>query len=117
MSSGQSSKAEFAAVSAGKRRKTSNTATSSFPSLDIQNLTHLPSDQLVHIAGYLSKTSRALFATALTAPPSSWRRLGWKGSPSDASKAVTSVFTTCPLLIYNKHYHQHGLLQPAMPPP
>ena len=63
MSSGQSSKAEFAAVSAGKRRKTSNTATSSFPSLDIQNLTHLPSDQLVHIAGYLSKTSRALFAT------------------------------------------------------
>ena len=85
-----SSKAEFTAVSAGKRRKMS-TASTSFPSLDIQNLTHLPSDQLVHIAGYLSKTSRALFATALTAPPSSWRRLGWKGSPSETSKAIISA--------------------------
>lgn len=85
-----SSKAEFTAVSAGKRRKMS-TASTSFPSLDIQNLTHLPSDQLVHISGYLSKTSRALFATALTAPPSSWRRLGWKGSPSETSKAIISA--------------------------
>ena len=45
-------------------------------------------DNLVAIAGYLPKTSRAMLAVALTASPSSFRERGWKGELSRASKAV-----------------------------
>ena len=72
--------------SSKRRRRTS-------PSPDggkIRSITHLPSDQLIAIADFLPKTSRALFAVALTASPSSWRATGWRGEPSAASKAIIS---------------------------
>jgi len=73
-----------AANSGNKRRRTSD---------DLSHLTHLPSDQLVNIADYLSKTSRALFAVALTAPSSSFRKMGWRVEHSAlhaASRAIIS---------------------------
>eukprot|EP00579_Thalassiosira_antarctica_P015082 CAMPEP_0201941836 /NCGR_PEP_ID=MMETSP0903-20130614/47802_1 /ASSEMBLY_ACC=CAM_ASM_000552 /TAXON_ID=420261 /ORGANISM="Thalassiosira antarctica, Strain CCMP982" /LENGTH=430 /DNA_ID=CAMNT_0048484015 /DNA_START=24 /DNA_END=1316 /DNA_ORIENTATION=- len=66
-----------------KRRRTS-------PEGKIQTLAHLPHDQLIAIANYLHKTSRALFAVALTAPSESWRSNGWRGKPSEASKVIIS---------------------------
>ena len=42
------------------------------------------------IADFLPKTSRALLAVALTAPPSSFRESGWKGQPNAVSKAIIS---------------------------
>ena len=76
-----------ASNSGNKRRRTADTNT------NINNLTHLPSDQLVNIADYLSKTSRALFAVALTAPSSSFRKMGWRVEHSAlhaASRAIIS---------------------------
>ena len=67
-----------------KRRKTSPTP----PPSNIQHLTQLPTDQLVHIADYLPKTSRALFAVALTAPSVSWCASGFRGEPSEVSSAI-----------------------------
>ena len=67
-----------------KRRKTTPTP----PPSNIQHLTQLPTDQLVHIADYLPKTSRALFAVALTAPSVSWCASGFRGEPSEVSRAI-----------------------------
>lgn len=51
----------------------------------------LTNDTLVIISNYLPKTSRALFAVALTAPSSSWKRCNWKGTmPNASSKAIIS---------------------------
>ena len=75
-----------AANSDNKRRRTDDDTTTN-------HLTHLPSDQLVNIADYLSKTSRALFAVALTAPSSSFRKLGWRVEPNAlhaTSRAIIS---------------------------
>ena len=54
----------------------------------VTSINNLSTDNLELVAEFLPKTSRALFAVALTAPSSSWRRLGWKGMPSNASKAI-----------------------------
>ena len=70
-----------------RRRKTTTVP----PTSNIQNLTHLPTDQLVHIAEYLPKTSRALFAVALTAPLESWRASEFRGEPSGVSKAIIAA--------------------------
>ena len=81
--------------SSKRRRRTS-------PSPDggkIRNITHLPSDQLIAIADFLPKTSRALFAVSLTALPSSWRATGWRGEPSETSKAIIS--STKPSKLYS----------------
>ena len=81
-----------AANSGNKRRRTSD-------DINISHLTHLPSDQLVNIADYLSKTSRALFAVALTAPSSSFRKIGWRVEHSAlhaASRAIISSSMTEP---------------------
>ena len=80
-----------AANSGNKRRRTDDT--------NINHLTHLPTDQLVNIADYLSKTSRALFAVALTAPSSSFRKLGWRvehNALHAASRAIISSSMTEP---------------------
>ena len=53
-------------------------------------LTNLQHEHLISIANYLPKTQRALFASALTAPSSSWRSGGWKGKPNAASKAIVT---------------------------
>ena len=74
-----------AANSGSKRRRTTSS--------DTNHLTHLPTDQLVNIADYLPKTSRALFAVALTAPSSSFRKMGWRVEHSAlhaASRAIIS---------------------------
>ena len=57
-------------------------------------LAALPNEQLVAIAEYLPKKSRALLAVALTAPSKTWRERGWKGEPSEASKAIISSAKT-----------------------
>jgi len=54
--------------------------------ISINNLTE---DNLIAISKYLPKTSRALFAVALTAPSSSYRQKN--GKPSCASKAIISA--------------------------
>ena len=64
-------------TAASEKKKREISSTSSASSLVAQNITQLPSDQLVAIADYLPKTSRALFAVALTAPSSSFRAVGW----------------------------------------
>jgi len=56
----------------------------------METLVDLPNDQLIAIADYLHKTSRALLAVALTAPTKSWRATGWKGEPCATSKAILS---------------------------
>ena len=81
-------------TSSNKRRKTSSSLGG-----HIQTLTDLPNDQLTAIADFLPKTWRALFAVALTAPSASWRATGWRGEPSDASKAIIS--STKPSLLYS----------------
>jgi len=55
-----------------------------------QSLIDLPHEQLVMIADYLPKTSRALLAVALTAPSKSFRKAGWKGELSDLAKVIMS---------------------------
>ena len=45
----------------------------------VQNLALLPIDQICSIANFLPKTSRALFAVALTAPPKSFRNRVYLG--------------------------------------
>lgn len=76
-----------------KRRRTSSPTASPNDSI-IQSIVDLPNDQLVAIAEYLPKTSRALFAVALTADPKSWHATGWKGKPSEASKAIIDSYPT-----------------------
>ncbi len=66
-----------------KRRRTSPSAVE-----PVLSLTDLPNDQLVAIADFLPKTSRALFAVALTASPELFRDKNWSVEINDASKAV-----------------------------
>ena len=55
----------------------------------INDLTY---DNLISISNYLPKTSRALFAVALTAPSSSWREHGRSSDmQSGASKAIIAA--------------------------
>ncbi|KAL7533110.1 hypothetical protein ACHAWF_004344 [Thalassiosira exigua] len=54
----------------------------------------LPNDALAKVGELLPKTSAGLLAVALTAPPSSWRRGGWKGRPSAAGSAVLSAVSS-----------------------
>ena len=76
--------------SSSKRRKTSS------PDDDnsILCLANMPHDHLTAIADYLPKSSRALFAVALTAPSKSFRISNWKGKVSDASKAIITSTTS-----------------------
>ncbi|KAL7533729.1 hypothetical protein ACHAWF_004606 [Thalassiosira exigua] len=53
----------------------------------------LTNDLLRHVAEYLPKTSRALWAVAITAPPSSWRRMGPSARPSEAGGAIVASAT------------------------
>ena len=46
---------------------------------------------LTRIADHLDKPSRAMFASALTAPSSSWRKHNWNGNLS----AVSTVIISC----------------------
>ena len=52
------------------------------------NINDLSAESCCIIADFLPKTSRALLAVALTAPPSSFQKSGWKGEPSAVSKAI-----------------------------
>jgi len=81
--------------SSSKRRKTSS-PDNDYSALCLANMPH---DHLTAIADYLPKSSRALFAVALTAPSKSFRMSNWKGKLSEASKAIimsTPSTTTCP---------------------
>ena len=69
-------------------RKRLRTAPTAAVGSNVLSLADLPNDQLVAIADYLPKTSRALFAVALTAPPSSFRATNWRCDINDASKAI-----------------------------
>ena len=51
----------------------------------------LSADLWCGIADFLPKTSRALLAVALTAPPASFRESGWKGQPNAVSTAIISA--------------------------
>ena len=42
---------------------------------------HLPDILLVKVAGYLTKTSRALLAVALTTDSSGWKKVNWNQTP------------------------------------
>ena len=65
-----------------KRRKTLFISSVSIHDLSV--------DMLCDIADFLPKTSRTLFAVALTAPPASFRESGWKVQPTAVSKAIIS---------------------------
>ena len=58
---------------------------------------HLSADLWCDIADFLPKTSRALLAVALTAPPASFRESGWKGQPHAVSRAIISSAKDCAL--------------------
>ena len=97
-----------AANSGNKRRRTSAVT-------NINHLTDLPSDQLVNIADYLSKTSRALFAVALTAPSSSFRKLDWRvehNALHAASRAIISSAMAKPTRRNTGYYYynEQGLV-------
>ena len=51
----------------------------------------MPNEVLVGISSYLDKTSCMLFAVALTASSSSWKRSNWNIRPSEASRIVLST--------------------------
>ena len=51
---------------------------------------NLSADIWCDIADFLPKTSRALLAVAMTAPPASFRESGWKRQPNAVSKAIIS---------------------------
>ena len=75
----------MASLSATQRKRCRTVAP-----IDGYNITQLPDSLLVGVAEYLPKTSRALFATALTASQSSWERCNWKCQPSATSKAIAN---------------------------
>lgn len=58
----------------------------------------MPHDHLTAIADYLPKSSRALFAVALTAPSKSFSTSNWKGKLSEASKAIISSTISGPFI-------------------
>ena len=64
------------------------------------HITDLPVGILVDVASYLSKPSRALFATAMSAPSTSWQNDKLVHLPSATSKAIISA----PLLKCEKHH-------------
>ena len=72
--------------SINKKRRKQCTDPSDSSVISINNLTE---DNLIAVSRYLPKTSRVLFAVALTAPSSSYRQK--KGKPSCASKAIISA--------------------------
>ena len=84
------------APSSSKRRKTSSpdNANSTLCTLCTLCLANMPHDHLTAIADYLPKSSRALFAVALTAPSKSFRTSNWKGKLSEASKAIIASTTS-----------------------
>lgn len=67
-------------TSRAKRQRTSPTPATT--------VNHLSADLWCDIAEFLPKTSRALLAVALTAPPASFRESGWKGQPNAVSRAI-----------------------------
>src|SRR6056300_817084 len=60
-----------------------------YESVDL--ITPLPENCLVEISQYLPKTSRALFAVALTAPPSSYSKHGLDRTVSSSSRAIIAA--------------------------
>ncbi|KAL7527050.1 hypothetical protein ACHAXR_001778 [Thalassiosira sp. AJA248-18] len=54
------------------------------------HISDLPDSIFADVAAYLPKPSRALFAVAMTAPPSSWARSWWERLPSATSKVILS---------------------------
>lgn len=57
---------------------------------DTPHITDLPVGILVDVAAYLSKPSRAIFATAITAPSSSWKNDNLMHRLSNRSRAIIS---------------------------
>ena len=55
---------------------------------------HLSAAMWCDVADFLPKTSRALLAVALTAPPASFRESGWKGQPNAISRAIIAKTKT-----------------------
>ena len=55
---------------------------------------HLSAAMWCNVADFLPKTSRALLAVALTAPPASFRESGWKGQPNAVSRAIIAKTKT-----------------------
>ena len=53
-------------------------------------------ENLAHMSGYLLKTTRLLFAVAVTAPTCSWLAMGKSALPTDKSQAILSCNTTPP---------------------
>ena len=64
------------------------------PPLPVVTVNDLSADLWCSIADFLPKTPRALLAVALTAPPASFRKSGWKGQPNALSKAIISAAKT-----------------------
>lgn len=100
-----------------KRRRT-YVYTPNFDDAEFLSLENLPHDHIISIADYLPKTSRALFAVALTAPSSSFFTSCWEGKICDASKAIISstrpsrynIPFLCKRTYYRKWAHG-GILQ------
>ena len=80
--------------SSSKRRKTSSPNNNDCTLC----LANMPHDHLTAIADYLPKSSRALFAVALTAPSKSFRLSNWKSKLSEASKAIISSTISGPFI-------------------
>eukprot|EP00984_Skeletonema_dohrnii_P006858 scaffold2436_cov80-Skeletonema_dohrnii-CCMP3373.AAC.11 len=71
-----------------KKRRRLSRRSLFLPSVPTAN--EIPVEQWKIIADFLPKTSRALLAVALTAPPASFRESGWKGQPNSVSTAIIS---------------------------
>ena len=56
-----------------------------------QLITDLPDEVLVNVAKHLPKSSAALFAVALTAPSSSWRKRNWHQRPVASGLAIVEA--------------------------
>ncbi|KAL7427817.1 hypothetical protein ACHAXM_001010 [Skeletonema potamos] len=61
------------------------------PLIPAATINDLSADLWCGIADFLPKTSRALLAVALTAPPASFRKNCWKGQPNAVSRAIISA--------------------------
>mmetsp|Transcript_25544 Transcript_25544/g.61413 ORF Transcript_25544/g.61413 Transcript_25544/m.61413 type:complete len:180 (+) Transcript_25544:147-686(+) len=67
-----------------KRRRTSSSSVAS------PNIDDIPNALLSDVAAFLPKPSRVLFALAMTAPTSSWRKSEWKRRVSVAGDFILS---------------------------
>ena len=68
------------------------------------SINDLSSELLVQVTDFLPKTARVLVAVAITAPPSSWRKRGWKDGPSPAGRAVVEATGRVELSVDNMEF-------------